>query len=330
MLMEDTVNKRPVILDCDPGHDDALALFMLANNPKVDLLAVTTSAGNQTQDKTFHNAAALLNLAGRTNVPIARGAEKPLIGELVIADSVHGESGVDGATLPSYEPPTPHMRALDLMSRTIEDSVDPVTLVATGPLTNVALLCATRPDLSSKLESITFMGGAAFGGNWSSHAEFNIYVDPEAAQIVFQSGVKLNMFGLDVTLKAQLFKEHIEVIRAMGSPVATVMADLLDYFNTKVSQPFLAPEGHVEGLHLHDPCAAAYVIAPELFLMRELYGAIDTRQGATRGMTQIDYLGRTKRSPNVNVSFDIDLAGMQKLVINSIARYGTSSVEGVK
>lgn len=309
-----------VIYDCDPGHDDALALFMLLANENVNVKALTTSAGNQTQDKTSANLRSLLTLAGIDSIPIGRGAEHPLRRDLIIADNIHGKSGIDGATLPDGSDYPISGSALEVMSRTLEAADEPITIVASGPLTNVAILLLARPDLKDKIAAIHFMGGAIFGGNWSSTAEFNIFVDPEAADIVVNSGCDIYMYGLDVTLKAQLFAEDIEQIREIGGAVPAVMADLLAFFNTRVAQPFLAPEGHVEGLHLHDPCAAAGVISPEIFVRVPLHVEVDRREGPTLGMTIGDYKKRNGKDPNVSVAFDIDNAKMRDLVFATMRK----------
>ena len=177
--------RRPVILDCDPGHDDAIALIMALANPRLEVLAVTTSAGNQTPEKTLHNALRILTLLGRTDVPVAGGALSPLTRELIIADNVHGETGLDGPDLPkpAFAPVT--QKAWELMAQKIAASQQPVTLVPTGPLTNIATFLLAYPELTSKVERIVLMGGAAGAGNWTPAAEFNIFVDPQAADMVF-------------------------------------------------------------------------------------------------------------------------------------------------
>lgn len=220
----------PVILDCDPGHDDAIALILALASPELKVLAVTTSAGNQTQEKTLNNALRILTLLGRDDIPVAAGAPKPLARELIIADNVHGESGLDGPTLPDPAFAPQAMTALELMVKCLRESPEPVTLVPTGPLTNIALLLAAYPELKPNIARIVLMGGAAGAGNWTPAAEFNIYVDPEAADMVFQSGIPITMCGLDVTHEAQVMDEDIARVRAIANPVARCVAGLLDFF----------------------------------------------------------------------------------------------------
>ena len=220
----------PVIIDCDPGHDDAIALVLALASPELDVKAVTSSAGNQTPDKTLRNVLRMLTLLKRPDIPVAGGALKPLMRELIIADNVHGESGLDGPALPEPGFAAQSCTAVELMANILRDSVEPVTIVATGPQTNVALLLNSHPELHAKIERIVIMGGAMVLGNWQPAVEFNIYVDPEAAEIVFQSGLPVVMAGLDVTHKAQIHVEDIEHFRRIGNPISTIVAELLDFF----------------------------------------------------------------------------------------------------
>lgn len=315
------MSKRKVILDCDPGHDDAIALLMALASDKIDLVAITTSAGNQLPEKTFNNARKLLALTKREEIPVAMGALKPLRRELIIADDVHGESGLDGAELPEPTVAPETIRANELIAKILSESDEKVTIVATGPLTNVAIFLLSHPELKEKIELISFMGGACFGGNITPHAEFNIYVDPEAADIVVQSGVPVAMFGLDVTLKAQLFEEDIKEIREIGNPVATTMADLLDFFNLTTTVPFLAEEGHVEGIHMHDPCAMAYVIDPSMFKALPMHVEVETSNTLSLGSTVVDYDNLFKKEKNVVVGFDVNLPKFKELVIKTIEHF---------
>lgn len=312
---------RPIVLDCDPGHDDAVALFMALASPEVDLRLITTCAGNQRPDKTFANARKLLALAGREDVPVAQGAPKPIRRELIIADYVHGESGLDGAQLPDPTVAAGTERALDALTRLLRESDQPVTIVATGPLTNVAILLLAHPELSDRIAGISLMGGACFGGNYTPNAEFNIYVDPEAADIVFSSGVEIAMFGLDVTHKAQIFQEEIDAITALGTRTGEVFGGLLEFYGRSNTLPFLAPEGHVEGLHMHDPCAMAYLIDPSLFTMVPARVDVVTADGPALGATVVDYNRTTGKSPNALVGFDVERERFVQLIHSSLATF---------
>lgn len=312
---------RKVILDCDPGHDDAIMMFMALASEQIQVMGITTSAGNQVPEKTFSNARKLLALAQREDIPVAKGVRKPLKRELIIADYVHGESGLDGADLPEATVEASTKTALTLWKEILEASDEKVTIVATGPLTNVAIFLLAHPELKEKIEMISFMGGACFGGNYTPNAEFNIYVDPEACDIVLRSGVKLAMFGLDVTLKAQLFDEDIEKLKDFHTKTGDIMYGLLKFFGKTTSMPFLAEEGHIEGLHMHDPCAIAYLIQPELFTMVPLHVEVVTQDGAALGCTVCDYNETTGKPANALVGFDVNREAFRDLLLQSLAKF---------
>lgn len=315
------MEQRKVILDCDPGHDDAFAMLMALASEKIELIGVTTSAGNQVPEKTFNNARKLLALAGREDIPVAMGAKKPLIRELIIADSVHGETGLDGADLP--EPTVdPQKISANKLLYDILSKEDKVTLVATGPLTNLAIFILSHPELKDKIDMISFMGGAIFGGNYSPHAEFNIYVDPEAAKIVLDSGIPVAMFGLDVTLKAQIYQSDINEIRNLNNKVSTIMADLLDFFNLTTTYPFWAKQEHEEGVHMHDPCAMAYLIKPEIFDMYDMYVDIETSNTLSLGSTVVDYDNLYEKAPNAKVAYDLDLVEFKNIIFETLKYFG--------
>ncbi len=307
----------PVILDCDPGHDDAIALILALASPELKVLAVTTSAGNQTPDKTLNNALRILTLLGRDDIPVAAGAPKPLARELIIADNVHGESGLDGPKLPDPAFSPVAMTALELMARCLRESPEPVTLVPTGPLTNIALLLAAHPELKSKIARIVLMGGAAGAGNWTPAAEFNIYVDPEAADMVFKSGIPITMCGLDVTHQAQVMDEDIERVRAITNPVAQCVAGLLDFFMIYHRDP----KWGFAGAPLHDPCTIAWLLAPALFHGIECRVDIETGGTHTSGMTVVDRYGLTGKPANALVLLGLDRAGFIDLLVTRLRAF---------
>lgn len=307
----------PVILDCDPGHDDAIALILALASPELKVLAVTTSAGNQTPDKTLNNALRILTLLGRDDIPVAAGAPKPLARELIIADNVHGESGLDGPKLPDPGFAPVAMTALELMAKCLRESPEPVTLVPTGPLTNIALLLAAHPELKSKIARIVLMGGAAGAGNWTPAAEFNIYVDPEAADMVFKSGLPITMCGLDVTHEAQVMDEDIERVRAITNPVAQCVAGLLDFFMIYHRDP----KWGFAGAPLHDPCTIAWLLAPALFHGVECRVDIETGGTHTSGMTVVDRYGLTGKAANALVLQGLDRAGFIDLLVTRLRAF---------
>ncbi|WP_338882463.1 pyrimidine-specific ribonucleoside hydrolase RihA [Aeromonas hydrophila] len=307
----------PVILDCDPGHDDAIALILALASPELKVLAVTTSAGNQTPDKTLNNALRILTLLGRDDIPVAAGAPKPLARELIIADNVHGESGLDGPKLPDPAFAPVAMTALELMAKCLRESPEPVTLVPTGPLTNIALLLAAHPELKAKIARIVLMGGAAGPGNWTPAAEFNIYVDPEAADMVFKSGLPITMCGLDVTHEAQVMDEDIERVRAITNPVAQCVAGLLDFFMIYHRDP----KWGFAGAPLHDPCTSAWLLVPALFHGVECRVDIETGGTHTSGMTVVDRYGLTGKAANALVLLGLDRAGFIDLLVTRLRAF---------
>ena len=308
----------PIILDCDPGHDDAIAMVLALASPELDVKAITASAGNQTPDKTLRNVLRMLTLLGRQDIPVAGGARKPLMRELIITENVHGESGLDGPALPEPDFTPQACTAVELMAKTLRESPQPVTIVATGPQTNVALLLNSHPELHDKIARIVLMGGAMALGNWQPAAEFNIYVDPEAAEIVFQSGIPIVMAGLDVTHKAQIHDQDIARFRQLGNPVATVVAGLLDFF-----MAYHRDEkwGFV-GAPLHDPCTIAWLLKPELFTSVERWVGVETQGKYTQGMTVVDYYFLTGNPPNTTLLLDVDRQGFVDLLAERLAFYG--------
>jgi pyrimidine-specific ribonucleoside hydrolase len=312
---------KTIILDCDPGHDDAVALFMAIASDALELALVTTSAGNQVPEKTYLNARKLLALAGREDIPVARGASGPLRRNLIIAADVHGETGLDGADLPAPSVAESGMTALQAIAGVLTAATEPVTIVATGPLTNIAVLLLAHPELKPKIAEISIMGGACFGGNITPNAEFNIYVDPEAADVVFSSGVPIAMFGLDVTMKAQFHTHEVARLAELGTRTGDVFAGLLAFFGRSPSRPLLAPDDHVEGLHMHDPCAVAYLIDPSLFTMLPMRVDVVTNDGLTLGMTVVDWNGKSAREKNATVAFEVDRDRFAALVHSSLASF---------
>ena len=297
---------RPLLLDCDPGHDDAIAILLAAGRPDaVDLRAVTTVGGNAELEKVTLNARRVLTLAGVTGVPVAAGAAGPRRGDLITALEVHGQSGLDGAELPEPAMALDPRGAVELM-------VDrgPATVVATGPLTNVAALLEHSPQT---VQEIVWMGGSTARGNTRPYAEFNALVDPEAAEIVFSSGKPLTMVGLNLTHQAQATPEVIERLRAVGNPAADAAIGWLTFF----ADTYRTVYG-MAGPPVHDACALALMIDPAVLRSVETFVAIETDGRWTRGATVVDLHGRLEQPPNAKVAMDLDVTRFWDLVIGAI------------
>ncbi len=305
----------PVIIDCDPGHDDALMLMLAYGSGRFDIKAVTVSAGNQTQAKTLQNALKILTLIGATHIPVYRGAEKPLFGDLVIADYVHGETGLDGPSLPVPEMQAQAVSAVEGIARVLSASEIPVTIVPTGPLTNIATFLLAYPHLKSKIQRISLMGGGIFRGNMTPLAEANIYADPEAAAIVFRAGVPITMCGLDVTHKALVFKKDIGLLRALGNRTGKAAADLMDFYSVFYNENRAELDG---GAALHDPCAIAWLMNPGIFTTKSCYVDVETRGELTRGTTVVDFYNTLQKEPNATVAYDIDRGAFMDMLFNAI------------
>lgn len=283
---------KRILIDCDPGHDDMMAIMLACASAELELAGVTTVAGNQTGEKTYRNALRTLTLIGRTDIPVARGADKPLLRALTVAPEIHGVSGLDGADLPEPGFQGIAESAASVIVRTIMGSHDPLTLVPTGPLTNVALALLEEPKLAGKLERIVLMGGAVADSNISPAAEFNIYVDPEAAKIVFGSGIPIVMVGLDVTNKALLSFTDIDEMASWKGRVSRVVAPLLRFFAQANHDIF-----GFAGAPLHDALAVAHLLRPEVIKTRRMNVEIETAGEFTRGRTVADVYGISGRPP---------------------------------
>jgi inosine-uridine nucleoside N-ribohydrolase len=309
------MNPTPVILDVDPGHDDAVALMLACGHPGLDLLAVTTVAGNVPLEKTTRNALRVLSLVGCTDVPVGAGASEPLARPLHTAEDIHGKSGLDGPEeIPesTFEPD--ERGAVELIAATLRTSPEPVTLVPVGPLTNIATFLREHPELRDRIARISLMGGSIGLGNTTPAAEFNIYVDPEAAREVFESGLPITMSGLDVTHQADAGPDERERLRATGR-VGGVVAGFLDFFSTAYEGVF-----GFDAPPLHDPVAVAAVIEPGLLKTRPMRVDIECESDLTRGETVCDFYGVTGKEPNVAVGVELDREGFFKLLYGALGR----------
>jgi inosine-uridine nucleoside N-ribohydrolase len=302
----------PILLDCDPGHDDAIALLLALASPELELLGVTTVAGNQTLEKTTANALRVLELVGRSDIEVAAGADRPLARDLFIAADVHGESGLDGPSLPDPRRSPVDQHAVDFLAERILGSPRSVTLVPVGPLTNVALLLAHHPEAVENLERIVIMGGAIAEGNVTPAAEFNIYVDPEAAWRVFASGVPVTMIGLDVTHQALMMPQHVERLRASGR-IGAVVAELHDFFVRYHERTY-----GMEGAPIHDAVAVAQVLRPGIVETLHRHVDVDCESQLCRGRTVVDLWRRTGNEPNAEVGVGVDGDGFLELLCERV------------
>jgi inosine-uridine nucleoside N-ribohydrolase len=303
----------PVLIDCDPGHDDAIALLLALASPEVEVLGVTTVGGNSGLANTTRNALTVLEVAGRTEVPVAAGCDHPLVRSLRTAAHVHGPSGMDGPTLPPPATSPLQAHAVDFMAGTLRSAPAPVTLVAVGPLTNVAMLLRLHPDVTQHLNRIVVMGGAIGLGNITPSAEFNIWADPEAASIVFGSDLDLTMVGLDVTHQARMGRVHGDRLRNEGRCGAFV-ADLLEFYVRFHHQVY-----GLDSSPIHDAVAVADVIWPDLVQAEQFHVEVEISSSLTTGRTVVDRWRVTDHPPNVRVGMTIDGDRFADLVVERIS-----------
>ncbi len=306
---------RRIIIDTDPGQDDAVAILLAIASPELELLGITCVAGNVPLALTAKNARVICELAGRPDIKVFAGCDRPLTRPLRTAEHVHGKTGLDGIALPEPTMPLQPGHAVDFIIDQAR-AHDGLTLVPIGPLTNIASALQKAPDIAAKIDEIVIMGGAYFEvGNITPAAEFNIYVDPEAAEIVFKSGIKLTVMPLDVTHKALTTRPRIEAFRALGR-VGEVVASWTDFF-----ERFDMEKYGSEGAPLHDPCTVAYLLKPELFSGRLINVEIETQSELTRGMTVADWWGVTNRPRNAYFVGSCDADGFYALLTERLGRF---------
>lgn len=305
---------KRIILDCDPGHDDAIAIMLACASEELEVLGLTTVAGNQTGEKTLQNALRILTLI-KEDLPVAAGFDKPLLRELVTAPEIHGETGLDGAELPDPNIKPLAIHAVEFIIKNLLAAEDQIYLVATGPLTNIAGAIMLMPKIKEKIKKIVLMGGGIHDSNVTPAAEFNIYVDPEAAKIVFESGIPITMVGLDATNKALFTDEDISQLEKLGGKISTVTAQLLRYYSERVKSTV-----RISGAPLHDPLAVAAVIDPNILETVSLHVDVETQGEFTRGATVADLHGVTHKQPNAEVAFGLDLRKFKKLIFEAIRK----------
>lgn len=308
---------RKIIIDTDPGQDDAVAILLALGSPKeIDVLGITTVAGNVPLSYTQKNARIVCELAGRSDMPVFSGCDAPLRRRLVTAEHVHGKTGLDGPVLPDPTMPLQDQHAVDFIIETLRaHDADTVTLCPLGPLTNIATALQRAPYIADRIQEIVLMGGAYFEvGNITPAAEFNIYVDPEAADIVFKAGVKITVVPLDVTHKALVTKPRNDAFRALGTPVGTAVAEMTDFFERYDREKY----GSL-GAPLHDPCVIAYLLNPSMFSGRHINVEIETSSELTLGMTVADWWRVTDRPANAHFLGDIDADAFFTLLTERLA-----------
>ena len=310
---------KKIIIDTDPGQDDAVAILLaLASPDEIDVLGITAVAGNVPLALTQKNARIICELAGRTDVPVFSGCDCPIGRTLVTAEHVHGKTGLDGPVLPDPQMPLQDLHAVDFIIQTLrEHPSGTITLCTLGPLTNIATALTKAPDIAKKIAAIVLMGGAYFEvGNITPTAEFNIYVDPEAADIVFRSGIDITVMPLDVTHKALVKKSRNDAFRALGTQVGNAVAEMTDFFERFDKEKYGSA-----GAPLHDPFVTAYLIQPELFSGRYINVEIETRSELTRGMSVADWWRVTDRPANATFIGDLDANGFFNLLTDRLSRF---------
>ncbi|XID90771.1 nucleoside hydrolase [Paenibacillaceae bacterium WGS1546] len=311
----DAASRRKLILDCDPGHDDAIAILLAGGHPAIRLLGITTVAGNADADKTAVNALKVCEVAGMHDIPVYAGASGPLVRERLPASAVHGESGMDGPDLPAPRKRLADGHAVDFIISALRESEGDVTLVAVGPLTNIALALRKAPDIAGRLQEIVVMGGAFFG-NKTPAAEFNIYNDPEAAKVVFECGAPLTMIGLELTHQAVATPQWLAEVARLPGAVPGFVTDLYRF----VTESYKKVYG-MDGAPIHDACCVAYCIDPDMITTKRCNVVIETRGEFTSGMTVIDRGGVTGRAPNVNVADKLNGGRFWPMLLETMASY---------
>lgn len=309
-----------VLLDCDPGHDDAVAILLALGSPGVRLLGITTCFGNCAVEDATRNAQRVLALVGREDVPVAVGASRPMRGDLALGNYVHGASGLDGPELPEPTVSPVDETAHEFLARSLAESSEPVTVVVTGPMTNLGELLAERPDLAGRIREIVFMGGSTERGNHTPTAEFNTFADPHALDVVLRSGVPLRMVGLNLTHQALATSEVVKRMSAMPHEVGRTCAVWMGFFGDSYERiwEFAAPP-------VHDPCTIAPLLDPDVIRWRNCFVAVELDGTWTRGTTVVDLFDRLPdHEPNVEVALELDAERYWDLVLTALDRLGSA------
>ncbi|GEK32876.1 nucleoside hydrolase [Kurthia sibirica] len=316
------MTKIPIIIDCDPGIDDTMMLTLAFARPELDIKLVTVEAGNLTIDKTAYNTLSFLSYIKEDKVEVALGLEKPMFRVQEVAEDIHGEGGLGNVKWadPTFE--ASKRPAIQAMYETLMTAQQPITIVATGPLTNIAALLLAHPEVKPFIKEISWMGGAAVGGNMSTVAEFNAYVDPHAVELVFRSGVPVIMSGLDVTHKAYITREEMNELSHLGTDFAKKVAEMMNFYTFTQSQtPFNAPDFEKQ-IRVHDVCAIACLIEPTMFTGDDYFVEVELEGRLTQGTTLVDYAKKTGKTPNVHVLHSVDRAAFITCFFDAITTIG--------
>jgi purine nucleosidase len=306
---------RRVIVDCDPGVDDAIALLMAIASPELEILGITTVAGNVPLALTQKNARKICELAKRPDLRVYAGCPRPILRSLATAEEVHGTMGLEGAELPEPILPLQSQHGVDFLIETLIHASEPITLAMLGPLTNLAIALVKAPQIRDHIQEVVIMGGAMTYGNVTPSAEFNFYVDPHAAQIVFTSGMTLRLIGLDVTHQTIATPERLATIRAVGDPIGVTAASLLSHYSAHDIQRY-----GFEGAPLHDPCVIAYLLKPELFQACDRFVEIETISEQSIGRTIVDWWQSTPNPPNAKIISAIDVSRFYELLCDRLTQ----------
>lgn len=306
---------RNIILDCDPGHDDAIAILLAGSNPEINLLGVTVVAGNQTLEKTANNALKVVQWLG-LDVPVIKGCPGPMVRKQMIADDIHGETGLDGHDFGEIKIKLQEDHAVNFIIDTILNSKEKITVVTCGPMTNLAMALRLEPKIKENIEEIVLMGGAYTFGNVSPAAEFNIIADAEAAYVCFTAGLPITMMGLDVTRKVQVLPEVVERMDKISNKAAEMFVNLMKFFNKSQKEVF-----GWDGGPLHDPLTVAYLIDPSVVTLKKMNTRIDIRSTDSYGRTNCDYFDYLGLEKNSNVAIDVDVKKYWDIIEKGIGSY---------
>lgn len=309
------MEKKKIILDCDPGHDDAVAIMLAAKSEKLDLLGITVVAGNQTLEKTQVNARNVCQCLG-LDVPVYAGCGQPMVREKMVAADIHGETGLDGPVFEPLTKPLEEKHAVQFIIDTLMESDGDITMVTTGPMTNLAMAMRMEPRIVEKIEQIVLMGGAYTNGNVTPAAEFNIIADADAAYVCFTSGRPITMVGLDVTRKALCYPAVVDRMEKVGNKASKLFVDLMRHFCKSQKEVF-----GWEGGPLHDPITIAYLLDPSVLTVKPMHAEIDIRSTQSYGRTNCDYFGYQKLEPTADVAVDIDVEKFWDIIEDGLRKY---------